>query len=161
MTTPPPLIHATLISSEQRGALLIGASGTGKSDLALRLISINFTKEFCNQQPQLIADDQVELLVSDGKLYGQAPKPLQGLLEVHNLGIVKVPYGAKSEINLCVQLTPGQNPERLPPSPPPTKKIEGVSLPLIKLDPHQQTSPQKLLIALKQFSNASENKSRQ
>lgn len=65
------------------GTLLIGKSGSGKSDLALALI---------DRGHQLIADDVVEFNSHDAKiLTGQSPHLLKNLLEIRGLGILDIP----------------------------------------------------------------------
>ena len=70
------IIHGGLvmkrINQVWRGALIEGESGSGKSDLMLRLLDLGF---------RLVADDRVVLWRSDGVLYGRAPDPLRGLIE--------------------------------------------------------------------------------
>ena len=80
--------------------LLLGPSGTGKSDLLLRLIEAGFT---------LVADDQV--VVQDGLV--SPPPALAGLLEVRGLGVFRLPYVAPARLRLVVSLGQGQA-ERLP-----------------------------------------------
>lgn len=89
-------VHATLVSYDNTGILLIGKSGSGKSDLALRLI--------VNNGAVLVADDRVNIENIGNKLIGSAPDNLFGLLEVRGVGIKKCSALKKNEINLCVEL---------------------------------------------------------
>ena len=80
--------------------LLLGPSGTGKSDLLLQLIDRGFT---------LVADDQV--LIEEGM--ASPPPALAGLLEVRGLGLFRLPYIAPARLRLVISL--GSAPaERLP-----------------------------------------------
>jgi len=107
MTAPSVNIHATCIrlsragkafaAPPDTGILLLGASGAGKSDLALRLISCGAT---------LVADDICELFVSRGALWARAPARIAGLIEIRGLGIVKLPHAARVRIGLVVELGP-------------------------------------------------------
>ena len=72
-------IHATLISFHNKGILLTGKSGVGKSDVALRMIM--------EKGAVLVADDRVDLVCANGNLFGSCPKNIRGLLEVRNVGI--------------------------------------------------------------------------
>ena len=77
------------------GVLLLGASGAGKSDLALRLIE---------RGALLVADDRTELFVRDGRLMGRAPTRLAGFLEIRGLGILQFPFAEEGRIVLAVML---------------------------------------------------------
>src|SRR5579863_3848988 len=79
------------------GVLLLGESGAGKSDLALRLIA---------EGAQLVADDRVELFARDGVLWAQPPKSLAGLIEVRGVGILSLSFEPEARIGLVVQLVP-------------------------------------------------------
>ena len=76
-------IHASCVAIGTKGVLILGDSGAGKSDLALRLI---------DDGARLVADDRTELYVSRDALYAQAPKSIAGLIEVRGLGIVALPF---------------------------------------------------------------------
>ncbi len=99
-------IHATCVrvaragrvlgAPPSAGVLLIGDSGTGKSDLALRLIG---------RGAQLVADDRIDVYVRRGRLWGRTPKPLAGLLEIRGLGIVEMAPAAATQISLVVELS--------------------------------------------------------
>lgn len=89
-------IHATLISYKNKGILLTGKSGSGKSDLALRMI--------INNKAKFVADDRVILENIGNKLIGYAPDNLFGLLEIRGVGIKECTALENSEICLCVEL---------------------------------------------------------
>lgn len=102
-------IHASCIKLKGKGVLIIGDSGSGKSDLCLRLIT-----EF---KAKLIADDRVDVQEYKGKLIASAPKILKGLLEVRGVGIIKLPFFNSCAIDMVVNLTNNfAEIERLPPS---------------------------------------------
>jgi HPr kinase/phosphorylase len=117
-------IHATCISLEGLGLLLRGPSGSGKSDLALRMMEHN---------SQLIADDCVDLSLKSGVLIAQAPDRLRGLLEVRGVGIIEVPYGNSISILGLINLVDSNKIQRLP-----DHRMEillGVEVPSYQLDP--------------------------
>ena len=136
------LVHGTCVSLGAKGVLLLGGSGAGKSDLALRLIHDGAT---------LVADDRVVLTVKASKLAASVPPTIAGLIEVRELGIIKLPARAAT-LALAVQLgdegprLPGEDrwtPEGLKAAP---------SLPLLYLDGRHASDPAKITIALKAFA---------
>ncbi|MFM8819530.1 MAG: HPr kinase/phosphorylase [Phenylobacterium sp.] len=101
-----PARHASLLAlwsgGRWRGVLVEGASGSGKSDLALRALDLGF---------RLISDDRTLVWSSDGAAYGRAPESLAGLLEVRGVGVLRIPALAFCRIDLVVM---SGTPERLP-----------------------------------------------
>ena len=130
-------IHATCVATDAGGVRLLGPSGSGKSDLALRLI---------DRGAKLVSDDQVALRPEGGTLIAATPGPLFGKLEVRGVGICDVPAQRETVLTLIVRL--GQEGERLPDAP--TETLEGIPLPLLRLDPHRASAPIKIELALSQ-----------
>lgn len=87
------------------GVLLLGESGSGKSDLALRLIE---------RGAVLVADDRTELFTESGWLCARAPANVAGLIEVRNVGVIELPHAGAATITLAVQLSTKEAPQRLP-----------------------------------------------
>lgn len=132
------IAHAGLIArriaGRWRGALIEGPSGVGKSDLALRALDLGF---------RLVADDRVILWTCEGRLFGRAPAPLAGLLEVRGVDVAGEPALALCEVALLVE--PG-TPERLPD--PDTADRLGFRLPRLVLAYEEASAPAKLGRAL-------------
>ncbi|GEO82419.1 HPr kinase [Pararhodospirillum oryzae] len=139
--TPAPLLptlHGTALERAGQAVLLRGPSGSGKSDLALRLLAHGF---------HLIADDRVVVAEHAGHAVASAPPALSGLLEVRGLGIVSVTAVAGPiPVALVVDLVPGGPLERLPD--PASTALAGVSVPLVRLDPMETSAPLKVALAL-------------
>lgn len=131
------LAHATTVLVDGVGVLIRGPSGSGKSDLALRLV---------DRGAQLVADDQTVLAVENGLLMAYPPRSIAGRLEVRGLGIVTVPWAPSAPVGLAVDLVPPGAVERLPE--PATADIYGVSLPLLRLTPFEASAPAKLRLAV-------------
>jgi HPr kinase/phosphorylase len=89
------LINATCVSLENKGVLIAGPAGAGKSDLALRLI---------DQGAKLIADDQTELRVEKNELVASAPGTIKGLFEVRHIGLIRMPHAAAAHVALYIDL---------------------------------------------------------
>jgi len=137
-------IHASCIAIGKRGILILGDSGAGKSDLALRLI---------DDGAALVSDDRTEIYVSRSILHARAPKTIAGLLEVRGLGIVKLPFVKSVPLALAVQL--GAPPKRLPDTAcyvPPAPLKAAKSLPFIILDGALPGAPARIRLALTAFS---------
>lgn len=130
-------LHGSAVAIGDRGVLIMGASGSGKSDLALRLIDRGAT---------LIADDQVELAPRHGRLHACALATIHGKIEVRGIGILDVDVTTAS-IALVVDLD--SEPDRLPE--PASIELQGITLPLVALAPFAASAPIKVELALKRF----------
>lgn len=119
--------------------LLRGPSGAGKSDLALRLI---------DRGARLVADDRVDLRREGDTLVACAPHRLSGLIEVRGVGIVEMPCVCDAAVNLVVDLVPRDQVERLPEAAP--VELLGARLRQIALDPFDDSSPLKVMLAVRQ-----------
>jgi len=135
-------IHASCAARPGHGGfdavLLLGESGSGKSDFLLRLLARGW---------HLVADDQVQ--IEDGIC--AAPKTLSGLLEVRGLGLFRLPFVNSARLRLAVRL--GRPSERLPA--PAWHEIFAV--PEILLDPAQISAPERLALAFDAVTGKAEN----
>jgi HPr kinase/phosphorylase len=130
-------LHATCVQIGDTGVLLLGPSGSGKSDLALRLIDAGAL---------LVADDQVEVERRGEQLLGRAAEALAGLIEVRGVGILRMPYRPESPIDLAVELAPVGQLARLPDTV--GYPLLGIELPLLRLDPRAPSAAAKVRLAL-------------
>jgi hypothetical protein len=119
-----------------RGVLIQGPSGSGKSDLALRLIEAGWA---------LVSDDRTTLWRSGGQLYGACPPAIAGLIEARGVGILPQGALAMAAIVLIAQCT-DQPVERLPE--PCTTSVAGGDLPALAVNSFQASAPAKLRRAI-------------
>jgi HPr kinase/phosphorylase len=130
-------LHATCVELSDRGIVLLGPSGSGKSDLALRLI---------DRGARLVADDQLTVERQGDRLLGRPAEALAGLLEVRGYGIVKLPWRAPCPLGLAVGLDSVGPLPRLPE--PESYDLLGVRLPYLRLDPRAASACAKIRLAL-------------
>jgi HPr kinase/phosphorylase len=132
-------VHGTAVEIGGWAVLMTGASGTGKSDLALRLI---------DRGAALVGDDYVEI---DADLQIKPAPALAGKLEIRGLGIVDMAYRASSPLRLLVEL--GEDGERAPASWP-LRDFGGWSLPQLRLNAFAASAPIKVEHALNSIVDA-------
>jgi serine kinase of HPr protein (carbohydrate metabolism regulator) len=130
-------LHASCVQLGGVGVVLLGASGVGKSDLALRLIDAG---------AMLVADDQLHVEASATGLLGRPDETLAGLLEVRGLGILRLPYCRVSPLGLVVELDRAGPMSRLPE--PSSYTLLGTALRYLRLDPRQASAGAKVRLAL-------------
>ncbi|HEX4891079.1 MAG TPA: HPr kinase/phosphatase C-terminal domain-containing protein [Alphaproteobacteria bacterium] len=133
-------IHATCVAVRGNGVMLRGPSGSGKSDLALRLID-QYTDTV------LVSDDRVDVTLREGALHASAPAAIAGMLEVRGLGIVRMKYADSVKLQLLVDLADAKNIPRMPE--PEYEEILGVRLPRLMLSPFEASAPAKLRQAMR------------
>jgi serine kinase of HPr protein (carbohydrate metabolism regulator) len=129
-------IHASTVASDGRAVLISGPSGSGKSDLALRLLDRGFT---------LVSDDQTIVRRDGDRLVASAPPTIKGKLEIRGIGIVDMDTVNDVPVALFVELTseimrlPDDRRER---------PVLGVNLPLVSVDALTASAPSKVALAL-------------
>jgi len=129
-------LHASTVALDGRAVLISGPSGSGKSDLALRLLDRGFV---------LVSDDRTIVRKEGSRLIASAPETIRGKLEVRGVGIVEMEHQRDVPIALVVELTsdiqrlPDEGRERL---------ILGAAIPLINVDAMTASAPSKVAVAL-------------
>ena len=129
-------LHATTVAIDGVAVMIEGVSGSGKSDLALRLIDRGAT---------LVSDDQT-LVVRTGKiLRARAPATIAGRIEVRGIGILAMPHVEDVPVGLLVRVDGAieRMPERR------VRKIAGVEVRQFAVDPFHASAPIKVELALR------------
>jgi HPr kinase/phosphorylase len=98
-------LHASCVAVGDRALLILGPSGSGKSALALRLVSLG---------AMLVADDRTELTVEGIRLVARCPAPIRGLIEARGVGVLRLPAQDSALVTLVADLGQPET-ERLPP----------------------------------------------
>lgn len=149
-------LYGTCIALNGKAAILRGASGSGKSDLALRFIHThihNAPKNQKNSSPrrELVADDQILVSRENKTLIARAPEALAGLIEIRGIGITQVPFTRQADIRLFIDLVTQDEVPRLPESSLPGITLLGIKRPLMKLYPFEASAVLKVNYALMQI----------
>ena len=136
------LIHATAVAIETvfgpRAVLLRGCSGSGKSDLGLRLIDAG---------GRLVADDQSELKRRGALIIVRSPPTIAGLIEARGLGIIRVEALAEAPLALIADLAAPETIERLPERD--KERLLGLDLPRIAVAPFEVSAAAKVALAVR------------
>ena len=139
MTSPrlsAETVHASTVAIDGRAVLITGPSGSGKSDLALRLLDRGFV---------LVSDDQTIVKRHGERLLASAPPNIAGKLEVRGIGIVDMDAVSDLPVALIVELT--SDIQRLPDDSR-ERPILGVSLPFVTIDALTASAPSKVALGL-------------
>ncbi len=136
------LVHASCVALSNDAILIMGPSGSGKSDLSLRLI---------DRGAALVSDDYTLLEVRDGEegLIASPPETIAGKMEVRGLGILALPWRDHARVRLIITLRSGDDPplERLPL----TRELQtlcGQEIPVVRLSAFEASAPIKAEYAL-------------
>ena len=129
-------IHATAVAFGNRGVLIRGLPGSGKSELALRLIdSQGFGRGVKLLRAKLVADDQVLLAREGSGIVMRAPKSISGKIEIRGVGIIELPHKSKTKLHLVIDLKPQAEIERMPEAEDLLTEILGLNFVRFSIDP--------------------------
>jgi HPr kinase/phosphorylase len=138
----PATVHASAVLVGERGVLIRGPSGSGKSSLLLGLLAGDPAATW------LIADDRVILAAAHGRLIAAAPAALAGLMEIRGQGIVRRPFVSPARLDLVVDLMALADCERMPAGEAETVAVAGVELPRLRLPIAAAEGPARVRAAL-------------
>ena len=132
-------LHASTVALDGRAVIISGPSGSGKSDLTLRLLDRGFV---------LVSDDRTIVRNADGRVIAAAPDTIRGKLEIRGVGIVDMPSVDDMPVALVVELT--SDIARLPDDSR-VRNIMGIGIPLISVDAMTASAPSKVAVALERL----------
>jgi HPr kinase/phosphorylase len=98
-------MHASCIALGGRGLLIIGPSGSGKSALAMTLMSLG---------ADLVADDRTFLRREGEDVVASAPAAIRGLIEARGVGLLRARPVDEATIAVVADLGTAES-DRLPP----------------------------------------------
>jgi serine kinase of HPr protein (carbohydrate metabolism regulator) len=130
------IVHATSVAMDGRAVLLSGASGAGKSDLAVRLIDRGF---------ELVSDDRTIVRRDGERILASPPDAIAGKIEIRGIGIIELPYVSDVPVGLFVELTsdlqrmPDEDRERM---------LLGIGVPMIWIDAMTASAAAKVALCL-------------
>lgn len=130
-------LHASCVAIGGAAVLIEGPSGSGKSDLSLRLI---------DRGARLVSDDYTLVTRRGRDLLASAPEAIAGKIEVRGLGIVEMPCDTDIQVKLLISLNEAVT--RLPDDPP-LRTIAGLGVPVVTLNAFEGSAPVKAELALK------------
>jgi serine kinase of HPr protein (carbohydrate metabolism regulator) len=134
-------IHASCVAIEGRAVLIAGRSGSGKSDLALRLI---------DRGAALVSDDYTIVSRDGRRLIASSPDRIAGSMEVRGIGIVPFDTLASAPVALLVDL---EMPVERMPEDGGMRTIAGVAVPVLALSSLEGSAPIKVELALKRIGS--------
>lgn len=142
--SPSETLHATTVAIGGRAVLLMGPSGSGKSDLALRLV---------DRGAVLVSDDYTIVTRIGDLLRASSPERLVNRIEVRGIGIITVKHHSDVPVSLVLNLAaiPDRMPDALE-----SKEIAGIGVPVLPLSPWEVSAPIKVELALKAFGLATD-----
>lgn len=135
-------VHASTVSIGGRAVLIAGRPGSGKSDLALRLI---------DRGAVLVSDDYTIVSRSGKRLVASPPETIRGRIEIRGIGLVDMPHETAVPVALVVDI---DEPVPRMPEPGRTRLIADIAVPLFALAPHEASAPVKVEQMLKTLTVA-------
>ena len=138
MTLPSSeTLHASTVAIDGKAVLITGLSGSGKSDLALRLI---------DRGAVLVSDDYTIVSRSGDGLMASAPSTIKGRMEVRGVGLLSMPVTDSVPIAMIIDLVAPVT--RLPEAWE-MRVILGVALPVVPLAGFETSAAIKVEHALR------------
>lgn len=97
-------VHASCVAAGDHGLLIVGASGAGKSSLALQMMALGAV---------LVGDDRIDLAMRDDQIIASAVPEIAGLVEARGIGLLRAQHTEPVPLRLVLDLDQPE-PARLP-----------------------------------------------
>ena len=135
------LLHGSCVAYGGRALLIVGASGAGKSELALSLMAFG---------AELVADDMTWLHRATTALLASAPETIAGQIEARGLGVLRAVAAPPTEVSWAVHLC-----ETPPPRLGTRSEVTllGRALPFWKVQPHAALAAQLVQLMKSPFDD--------
>lgn len=122
-------VHASAVRIGETGILILGASGAGKSALALDLVDQGQLRGIASG---LVGDDRIVLTRRGNQVIASPAPGLAGMIEVRGSGIHAIGHIAQAPLHLAVRLVDDIEAVRMPPEEP-VEVLPGIWLPCLHL----------------------------
>jgi serine kinase of HPr protein (carbohydrate metabolism regulator) len=134
-------IHASAVLAGRKAVLIRGPSGSGKSLLAWNLIDA--AAQGLLPFARLVGDDRVQVIGQSGRLLVRPAQALSGLIEIHGLGIRRLPFEPLAVVGWVVDLA-ASDATRLPTAEATTASIAEVKVTRLAVAPGMAVLPMVL-----------------
>lgn len=138
-------VHGSALVAGERGVLIRGPSGSGKSALLVAMLA-------SGPANRLVADDRVGLAAHHGRLVATVPDTIAGLVELRGQGIIRYPHLSPARIHLVVDLAPAAECPRMPEAGDGHVTVAGVALPRLLLPIGATDGPLRANVALQRLT---------
>ena len=89
------IVHGTCVALFGQGVLILGASGSGKSSLALHLMALG---------AELVSDDRTVLTPDVDAVIATCPAPIAGMIEARGVGLLAAHSREQAPVRLVIDL---------------------------------------------------------
>src|SRR3546814_964990 len=134
------MLHSSTVSVNGRAVMIEGRSGSGKSDLALRLI---------DRGAKLVSDDYTIVRRKGKMLLASPPENIAGKIEVRGIGLVEMTHVSDLPVALVVQFFDVVDSM---PTTPALRVMAGISIPVMNIPPHASQAPIKAELHIKHLA---------
>jgi serine kinase of HPr protein (carbohydrate metabolism regulator) len=137
-------VHGTALIADGTGILILGVSGSGKSELALDLIDQCHMR---GKPAMLIGDDRLVIENGPQGVFACVPDTIAGLVEVRGSGIHRIDHQARGRIDLAIRLVEAEKALRMAEKSP-VEVLPGIILPCLDLPQRSFSATRAVLVRL-------------